>query len=44
MDRIRAVGKRHGATLNDIVLSMCSAALRRYLMDIDALPEKPRTV
>ena len=41
MDRIRAVGKRHGATLNDIVLSMCSAALRRYLIDIDALPEKP---
>lgn len=41
MDRIRAVGKRHGATLNDIVLSMCSAALRRYLIDMDALPEKP---
>ncbi|MDX1803517.1 MAG: wax ester/triacylglycerol synthase family O-acyltransferase [Alcanivorax sp.] len=41
MARIRAAGKRHSATVNDIVLAMCSAALRRYLLDMDALPDKP---
>lgn len=41
IERIRAAGKHHGATLNDIVLAMCSAALRRYLLDMNALPEKP---
>lgn len=39
--RIKAVGKQHGATLNDTVLAMCASALRRYLLDLDALPEKP---
>jgi diacylglycerol O-acyltransferase / wax synthase len=36
--RMRAVGKAHGATLNDVLLAMCSGALRRYLLDADALP------
>ena len=41
IERIRSAGKHHGATLNDIVLAMCSSALRRYLLDMNALPEKP---
>lgn len=41
MPRIRAVAKQHGATLNDIVMAMCGGALRRYLLEHDALPEKP---
>ncbi|WP_290537094.1 wax ester/triacylglycerol synthase family O-acyltransferase [Alcanivorax sp.] len=41
LDRIRAAGKKHGATVNDIVLAMCSSALRQYLQDMNALPEKP---
>lgn len=41
LERIKAAGKRHGATVNDIVLAMCSAALRRYLLDQDALPAEP---
>jgi diacylglycerol O-acyltransferase len=41
LDRIRAAGKAHNATVNDVVLGMCSSALRRYLADIEALPEKP---
>jgi diacylglycerol O-acyltransferase len=41
LERIRAVGKMHSATVNDIVLAMCSSALRRYLAEIEALPAKP---
>ena len=41
LDRIRAVGKAAEATVNDVVLAMCSAALRDYLLDLDALPASP---
>lgn len=41
LPRIKAAGKQHGVTLNDTVLAMCASALRRYLIDLDALPEKP---
>jgi diacylglycerol O-acyltransferase len=39
--RIRAVGGVLDATVNDVILAMCSGALRDYLRDHDALPEKP---
>lgn len=39
--RIRQVGKAGGATVNDVVLSMCSGALRTYLIEQDALPDVP---
>lgn len=41
LERIKAAGKKHGVTLNDVVLAMCGSALRRYLLDMEALPEKP---
>ncbi|HEX9887904.1 MAG TPA: wax ester/triacylglycerol synthase family O-acyltransferase [Nitriliruptorales bacterium] len=41
LDRIRAVGKALDATINDVVLAMCSSALRQYLTDHGDLPEKP---
>ncbi|MBI2395648.1 MAG: wax ester/triacylglycerol synthase family O-acyltransferase [Deltaproteobacteria bacterium] len=41
LDRIREVGKSFHATVNDVVLAMCASALRRYLQDLDALPDKP---
>lgn len=41
MERIRAVGRNGNATVNDVVLAMCSSALRRYLLELDALPEAP---
>ena len=41
MDRIRQVGKASNATVNDVVLAMCSGALRTYLLEMDALPDEP---
>jgi diacylglycerol O-acyltransferase len=41
LPRIRAIGKAHRVTVNTIVLAMCGSALRRYLLDLDALPAKP---
>ena len=39
--RIRKVGKKAGATINDVVLAMCAHALRDYLIEQDALPDAP---
>jgi len=41
LDRIKAVGKAAGATMNDVMLAMCSGALRRYMLDLGTLPDKP---
>ncbi len=41
MERLRAVGKASGATVNDVVLAMCSGALRTYLLELDGLPDTP---
>jgi len=39
LDRVRAVSKATGATVNDVVLAMCSGALRSYLIAHDEMPE-----
>ncbi len=39
LERLRAIGKATGTTLNDVVLAMCSGAMRTYLLELDALPE-----
>ncbi|MDJ0360465.1 wax ester/triacylglycerol synthase family O-acyltransferase [Rhodococcus sp. H29-C3] len=41
LERMTKVAKARGVTLNDIVLAMCSGALRSYLIDQEALPESP---
>jgi WS/DGAT/MGAT family acyltransferase len=41
LDRIKAVGRAAGATMNDVMLAMCSGALRKYLLDLGALPDRP---
>ncbi len=41
--RLKALAKAAGCTLNDLVLAICGGALRRFLLDDDALPEKPLT-
>src|SRR4029079_10158396 len=37
--RIRDVGKASGTTINDVVLAMCSGAMRTYLDELGALPD-----
>lgn len=39
--RLRAVADGLDITLNDVVVGMCSGALRSYLVDQDALPDSP---
>lgn len=39
--RIKAIAQRFNATTNDVILTMCGAALRHYLLDNDALPATP---
>ena len=39
LERLRAIGKATGTTMNDVVLAMCSGAMRTYLLELDALPE-----
>ena len=41
IERLRAIGKATGTTLNDVVLAMCSGAVRAYLLELDALPDAP---
>jgi diacylglycerol O-acyltransferase len=41
LKQIRQIGKAAGATVNDVVLAMCSGALRAYLIEHDALPDAP---
>lgn len=41
MERIRQIRHHvHGVTVNDVVLAVCSGAVRRYLEDEGALPER----
>ncbi len=41
IERLRAIGKATGTTINDVVLAMCSGALRTYMLELDALPDAP---
>jgi diacylglycerol O-acyltransferase / wax synthase len=41
LERLRAIGRATGTTLNDVVLAMCSGAIRAYLLELDALPDTP---
>ena len=41
LDRIKAVKNAAGATVNDVVLAMCSGALKGYLTENNAMPDAP---
>jgi WS/DGAT/MGAT family acyltransferase len=40
LDDVKRIGKAHGASVNDMVLWLCSTALRQYLKEARELPEK----
>ena len=39
IERMKSVGAATSTTINDVVLAMCSGAMRRYLLELDALPD-----
>ncbi|MEP9362002.1 wax ester/triacylglycerol synthase family O-acyltransferase [Nocardioides sp. CN2-186] len=41
IERLRAIGTATDTTINDVVLAMCGGAVRRYLLELDALPDAP---
>lgn len=41
--RLKQLAELSGSTLNDVVLAICGAALRRFLLELRELPEKPLT-
>ena len=41
LQRIKAVKNAAGVTVNDVVLAMCSGALRYYLIEHGAMPDRP---
>jgi WS/DGAT/MGAT family acyltransferase len=41
LERLHRIKAVTGATINDIVLAMCAGALRAYLTEQDALPDRP---
>jgi diacylglycerol O-acyltransferase len=41
IERFMAVKRAAGVTLNDVVLAMCGGALRAYLLEQNALPDRP---
>ncbi|MEO0338632.1 MAG: wax ester/triacylglycerol synthase family O-acyltransferase, partial [Bacteroidota bacterium] len=41
LERVKALKKIMECTLNDVMLAICSAALRRYLLEKGKLPKKP---
>ena len=41
LQRFRSVAKKLGMTINDVILAVCSGAVRAYLLNQRALPKKP---
>jgi len=41
LSEVRTLAARHDATVNDVVLALCSGALRRYLARHGGIPRKP---
>ncbi len=39
--RFRDSAEMLGVNMNDVILAVCSGAIRRYLLDLNALPSKP---
>jgi diacylglycerol O-acyltransferase len=39
--RVKAIAQCYNATSNDVILAMCGSALRKYLQNNNALPDRP---
>jgi diacylglycerol O-acyltransferase / wax synthase len=44
LDQIKSVKNAFAMTVNDVVMALCTSALRRWLLDHDGLPEVPIVV
>jgi diacylglycerol O-acyltransferase len=44
LSKVKAIAARSSATINDVLLAMGAGALRRYLLDVNALPAAPLVV
>ncbi|HEX2015289.1 MAG TPA: wax ester/triacylglycerol synthase family O-acyltransferase [Solirubrobacteraceae bacterium] len=40
LDEVKQVKNAHGSTVNDVVVSICAGAVRRWLLEHDELPEE----
>jgi len=41
LDAVKRIKDRHGVTVNDVVVTLCAGAVRRWLIDHEALPAEP---
>jgi diacylglycerol O-acyltransferase len=41
LDEFKVAKNKHGATVNDVVVSVCAGAVRRWLIEHDELPDVP---
>src|SRR3954447_23025830 len=41
LDDVKAAKNQHGTTVNDVVVSICAGAVRRWLLEHDDLPDVP---
>jgi diacylglycerol O-acyltransferase / wax synthase len=41
LDEVKEAKNAHGVTVNDVVVSLCAGAVRRWLLQHDELPEEP---
>jgi WS/DGAT/MGAT family acyltransferase len=41
LEEVKAVKNAHGVTVNDVIVSICAGAVRRWLEQHDDLPEEP---
>lgn len=41
LERLRAIARARGATLNDVLMAICAGGLRRFLADLQKLPPRP---
>lgn len=43
LERLKGIAAAVNCTLNDVVLALCGGALRRFLLELDELPDTPLT-